>query len=101
MFLGQVEPARLAEILGRSDLHIYLTVPFVLSWSLINALACGCTVLASDTAPVQEVIQHEQCGLLRDFFDVDGFVQLADKVLNDPARYRPLGQAARAMVEQR
>ena len=57
LFLGQIEPEHLAEILCLSDLHLYLTAPFVLSWSLINAMACGCTVLASDVAPVREVIE--------------------------------------------
>jgi glycosyltransferase involved in cell wall biosynthesis len=100
-FLGLLPPADLARLFSLSDLHIYLTVPFVLSWSLINALSCGCTVLASDTAPVREVITHEQNGLLRDFFDVDGFVELAQRVLADPTAYRALGVAARSVVEQR
>jgi glycosyltransferase involved in cell wall biosynthesis len=100
-FLGLLPPAELAKLFSLSDLHIYLTVPFVVSWSLINALSCGCTVLASDTACVQEIIQHEHCGLLRGFFDVDGFVQLALKVLEDPAAHRShLGQAARSLVQQ-
>ena len=45
-FLGHVEPEILAAVLRRSDLHVYLSVPFVLSWSVLNALACGCVVLA-------------------------------------------------------
>lgn len=56
VFLGQVPPDDLARLFAFTDLHVYLTVPFVLSWSLLNALACGATVLASDTAPVREVI---------------------------------------------
>ena len=62
-FLGRVPPRVLAQILNRTDLHFYLTVPFVLSWSLMNALACGATVLASDTAPVREMIQHRKNGV--------------------------------------
>jgi len=50
-----------------------LTVPFVLSWSMMDALACGTTVLASDTAPVREMIGHGENGLLADFFNVEGF----------------------------
>jgi glycosyltransferase involved in cell wall biosynthesis len=100
-FLGTVPSAQLADLLSLSDLHIYLTVPFVLSWSLLNALACECTVLASDTAPVREVIRHEENGLLADFFDVDELSTLALNVLRNPARYRSLGGAGRAAVEER
>ncbi|MCP4626346.1 MAG: glycosyltransferase [bacterium] len=68
-FTGLVPRQQLADILSMSDLHIYLTVPFVLSWSMLNALACECVVLASDTAPVKEFITHNDNGLLNDFFD--------------------------------
>jgi glycosyltransferase involved in cell wall biosynthesis len=92
-FLGLVPPTVLAQILALSDLHVYLTVPFVLSWSLMNALACGATVLASSTAPVREVIEHGRDGLLVDFFDVDGMVEAADRVLNAPQDFKHLGSA--------
>src|SRR5437016_10307444 len=77
IFTGQILESQLVEILSLSDLHIYLTVPFVLSWSLFDALACGCTVLGSATAPVQEIIQHEQTGLLAEFDDVEGLTRQA------------------------
>jgi glycosyltransferase involved in cell wall biosynthesis len=93
-FLGLVPPKTLAHLFAISDLHIYLTVPFVLSWSLVNALACGCTVLASNTAPVKEMITDGHNGLLADFFDVEGFTRTAHRVLGEPAKFRPLGQAA-------
>ena len=98
LFLGSVPPTELARILSLSDLHIYLTVPFVLSWSLLDALACGCTVLASDTAPVREFVRHGQTGLLRNFFDVDGLAETALKVLKDPEAYRHLGQAGEQLI---
>ena len=60
LFTGLLPMTDLAQLFSLSDLHIYLTVPFVLSWSLMNALACGTTVLASDTAPVREMIRHER-----------------------------------------
>jgi glycosyltransferase involved in cell wall biosynthesis len=100
-FLGRVPTKTLVRIFSRSDLHIYLTVPFVLSWSLMNALSCGAVVLGSDTAPVQEMIQHRQNGLLCEFFDVDGFVERADEVLSDPGEFRPLGNAAAEIIRQR
>ena len=100
LFLGQVKPSELARIFSLSDLHIYLTVPFVLSWSLLDALACGCTVLASDTAPVREFIRQGETGLLENFFDVDGFAETALKVLADPRAYRHLGQAGERLIRE-
>jgi glycosyltransferase involved in cell wall biosynthesis len=101
VFLGQVEPEQLAVLLARSDLHLYLTVPFVLSWSLFNALACGCVVLASDVEPVREVVEPGVQGLLEPLFDVDRLTAAALRVLDDPAGHRPLGQAGRALMETR
>src|SRR5262245_18286462 len=57
VFVPHLEPQELAQLFCLSDLHVYLTVPFVLSWSLLNALACGCAVLAGDVEPVREVIE--------------------------------------------
>ncbi len=101
VFTGLLPTPTLVELFAMSDLHIYLTVPFVLSWSLMDALACGTTVLASDTAPVREMVRHGQNGLLADFFDVEGFAALAGQVLDDPAAYRPLGQAGVEMIRDR
>jgi glycosyltransferase involved in cell wall biosynthesis len=100
-FLGQVEPAELADVLSLSDLHIYLTVPFVLSWSLFNALACGCVVLASDVGPVREVIRPGVNGLVEPLFDIDGLTRTALRVLDDPGQFRPLGVAARRLMVER
>lgn len=100
-FLGHVPAADLADVLSLSDLHVYLTVPFVLSWSLLDALACECVVLASDTAPVREVVEHETNGLLAGFFDVDAFTAQALRVLRDPLAYRKLGLVGRHLIEER
>ena len=97
-FVGMLPPAGLSHLFSITDLHIYLTVPFVLSWSLMNALACGTTILASKTAPVMEMIEDNKNGLLEDFFDVDGFVERADQVLNDPQAYRHLGETGANMI---
>ena len=94
IFLGHVPPDRLAEVLALSDLHLYLTVPFVLSWSLLNAMSCARVVLGSDVPPVREVIEPGQNGLVEPLFDVDRLTRTALAVLDDPAEYRPLGDAA-------
>ncbi len=100
-FAGLLPPRKLARLLARSDLHVYLTAPFVLSWSLLNALACGATVLASDTPPVREVIRHEHNGLLADFFDLDALEHLANKVLDDPGAFKPLGAAGAQLIQEK
>lgn len=100
IFTGSVPRLELVRLFGLSDLHIYLTVPFVLSWSLFNALACGCTVLGSNTPPVAEMIKHEQNGLLADFHDVDGLAGQALRVLGDPEAHRPLGRAGTELIER-
>jgi glycosyltransferase involved in cell wall biosynthesis len=99
-FVGLLPPAELARLFNLTSLHVYLTVPFVLSWSLLNALACGATVLASDTAPVREVIRDGENGILADFFDVGGMVERAERVPGSPKAYRPLGQAAAETVRE-
>jgi glycosyltransferase involved in cell wall biosynthesis len=101
ILLGQISEEELAQILSLSDLHVYLTMPFVPGWSLFDSLACGCTVLASDTTPVKEIIEHEQTGLLVDFFDVDGLVRQALRVLDDPGQFRPLGVAGVRLIDDK
>jgi glycosyltransferase involved in cell wall biosynthesis len=101
IFTGMVPPAELVRIFNLSDLHIYLTVPFILSWSMMNALACGCTVLGSDTEPVREMIEDGVNGLLAPFNDVDGLAAKALAVLDDPAGYRRLGEAGMRMIHEK
>ena len=101
IFAGQIMETKLVEILSLSDLHIYLTVPFVLSWSMMDALACGCTVLGSATAPVEEMIRHEENGLLASFDDVEGLTHQALRVLKDPEQFRPLGQAGVRLIDEK
>lgn len=97
-FLGRVPSDELGRILAATDLHIYLTVPFVLSWSMMDAMSCGAVVLASDTSPVREMIRDGENGLLANFFDAEEFADKAIRVLEDPAAHRPLGRAAEQMV---
>ncbi len=94
LFTGWVEEPVLAGILSLSDLHIYLTQPFIASWSLANAMACGAVILASDQTCVREYIRPGENGLLADFFDVEGLANEALRVLRDPVAARPLGEAA-------
>jgi glycosyltransferase involved in cell wall biosynthesis len=101
VFTGLMTVPALAELLALTDLHIYLTVPFVLSWSLMNALACGATVLASKTAPVAEMIEDGGNGLLVDFFDVEGLAKQASRVLDNPVDFKPLGAAGAEMIRSR
>jgi glycosyltransferase involved in cell wall biosynthesis len=100
-FTGMVPKAELADIFSLSDLHIFLTVPFVLSWSLLNALACECVVVASNTAPVLEVVRDGETGLLADFFDIEGLAAQALRVLKEPAAFRALATQGRMMVDER
>jgi glycosyltransferase involved in cell wall biosynthesis len=101
VFTGRLEPQALARLLAVTDLHIYLTVPFVLSWSMLDAMSCGAVVLGSSTPPVREMIHDGENGLLADFFDADGMADKAVQVLRDPAAYRLLGRAAEQMIEER
>jgi glycosyltransferase involved in cell wall biosynthesis len=101
MFLGLVPPAELAKLFNLTSVHVYLTVPFVLSWSLVNALSCGATILASDTAPVREMIQHGQNGILFDFFSPESMAELANQLLDRHEEYRPLGHNGAALVREK
>ena len=101
VFTGRMPPQHLARLLAATDLHIYLTAPFVLSWSLMDALSCGAVVLGSATAPVKEMIRDGENGLLADFFDAEQFAAKAVEVLRDPAAYRELGRAAEKMIAEK
>jgi glycosyltransferase involved in cell wall biosynthesis len=81
-----------------SRLHIYLTYPFVLSWSLLEAMSAEAAILASDTAPVLDPITHDETGWLTDFFATDALVEKANTLLDDEALRARLGKAAREFV---
>jgi glycosyltransferase involved in cell wall biosynthesis len=95
-FLGRVPNPVFIKLLQVSACHVYLTYPFVLSWSCIESLAAGCAVVASGTEPVREVIRDQDNGLLVDFFDVQGLASTVIEVLAQPARFQAMRERARA-----
>lgn len=97
-FLGRLSPAELVNVFSLSDAHLYLTVPFTLSWSLFNAMSCGALAIGSDTAPVRELIADGKNGLLVDFFQIDRWVDQVLQVLDDPAAFKSLRAAARQTI---
>jgi glycosyltransferase involved in cell wall biosynthesis len=97
-FLGRVPYADLCRIIQISRCHIYLTMPFVLSWSLLEAMAMQATVVAADVAPVREAITHGKTGLLVDFFDPAALAAQVADVLARPEAHAHLGPEARAHV---
>jgi glycosyltransferase involved in cell wall biosynthesis len=100
-FVGQVPHPVLHELFQVCRAHAYFTYPFVLSWSLLEAMACGAVVVGSATPPVEEVITTGENGLLVDFFDRDGWLNTLEEVLAQPERHRPLGARARQTVVER
>jgi glycosyltransferase involved in cell wall biosynthesis len=99
-FVGQVPHPVLHDLFRVCACHVYLTYPFVLSWSLLEAMACGAVVIGSDTPPVAEVISHGVNGLLVDFFSHEALAERMAEVLADPAAYRALALEGRRTVQQ-
>ena len=99
-FLGKVTHSNLHKVFQVSACHIYLTYPFVLSWSMLEAMSCGTLVIGSDTPPVREVIKHGANGILVDFFDFEALAnQLAD-VLHNSKSYDTLARAGRSTIRE-
>ena len=94
-FLGKVPYSHFVKLLQLSRVHVYLTYPFVLSWSLLEAMSVGCAIVGSDTAPVREVIAHNQTGRLVDFFDMQALSNEVCDLLDDAITRQKLGHAAR------
>lgn len=99
-FAGKLAYPVFLELLQISTVHIYLTYPFVLSWSLLEAMSSGCAIVASDTQPLHEAIIHGETGRLAGFFDRQGLVDEVCSLLEDPAERRRLGANARAFVQK-
>jgi glycosyltransferase involved in cell wall biosynthesis len=97
-FMGGVPYDTFVAALQVSSAHVYLTYPFVLSWSALEAMSAGCVVIGSDTAPVREVISSGDNGLLVPFFAVDELAEKVVQVLQEPDRFNAIGEAARRFV---
>jgi glycosyltransferase involved in cell wall biosynthesis len=99
-FLNRLSFDAYVSVLQISSVHVYLTYPFVLSWSLLEAMAVGCPIVASDTPPVREVVNGSN-GLLAPFFDSGALANAVIYLLAVPAKGRELGAAARETARSR
>jgi glycosyltransferase involved in cell wall biosynthesis len=97
--VGTLDYPTLTRCLSLSSAHVYWTYPFVLSWSLLDAMACECVVIGSDTAPVREVIDSGRNGVLIDFFDPAGLSDMLIETVAAPERFSAMRAAARQTVE--
>jgi len=94
-FVGMLEYHDYLNLLQVSSVHVYLTYPFVLSWSFIEAMACGCLIVGSRTPPVLEVLQNGRNGLTVDFFAPKALANRIETALEHPQRMQALRDAAR------
>jgi len=99
-FTGTLDYGAYLNLLQVSAAHVYLTYPFVLSWSFIEAMACGCLVVGSDTPPVLEVLRDGVNGLTVDFFDAGKLAERVASALEQPRRMEKLRHAARNTAVQ-
>jgi glycosyltransferase involved in cell wall biosynthesis len=97
-FVGPLPYNKLIGLLQLSSVHIYFTVPFVLSWSMLEAMSCGALVVGSNTDPVAEVIKSGRNGLLVDYFKPHDLAEAVKEVLNHPDRCEQMRQAARQTI---
>jgi len=97
-FVGQLDFERYRQVLQISSAHVYLTYPYILSWSMVEAMSCACLLIASNTPPVTEIVRDGHNGLLFDFFDQEKLADLVCKVLANPQEYKHLRQNARTTV---
>ncbi|MBV8574074.1 MAG: glycosyltransferase, partial [Acetobacteraceae bacterium] len=100
-FVGLLDRSSYLSMLQVSSAHVYLTYPFVLSWSLLDAMAAECSIVASDTAPVREVIEDRKNGTLVSFHDHSALAQAVVNALANRALSSQHGAAARKTVAER
>jgi glycosyltransferase involved in cell wall biosynthesis len=100
-FVGKLAYAELIDLFRITSCHVYLTYPFVLSWSMLEAMSTGALVVGSRTGPVEDAIADGENGLLVDFFDPEGIARRVADVLAEPQRFAPLRARARETVLER
>ncbi|WP_425489213.1 glycosyltransferase [Dyella flava] len=100
-FVGKLPYSTFLRVLQVSTAHIYLTYPFVLSWSMMEAMAAGCLVIGSRTPPVEEVIEDGKNGLLVDFFSADQLINAINRVCEEPDRMQAIRDQARRTITER
>jgi glycosyltransferase involved in cell wall biosynthesis len=100
-FLGKIPYPAFIKVLQVSRVHVYLTYPFVLSWSMLEAMAAGCLIVGSRTQPVEEVIHHGGNGLLVNFFSPDEIAERVIEALEDSRSFVSLRQNARQTIVDR
>lgn len=100
-FVGLLSYDDYLNALRLSNVHVYLTYPFVLSWSALEAMALRCAIVGSRTPPVTEFIEHERTGLLVDFFDTKSLCGAVNSILDGNVDGRRLGAAARDSLKER
>ncbi len=100
-FTGLIPRDQYLKVLQASSVHVYLTVPFVLSWSMMEAMSAGCLLLGSDTDPVRELIDDGRNGVLVDFYNVQAIARAIMRILDDPQKFAPMREAARATIVER
>ena len=98
IFAGMLDHPTFVKLFRLSSVHVYLTYPFVLSWSMLEAMATGCLVVGSATPPVEEIIRDGQYGLLVPFFDTAALAERVIEACARPGAFRPLREAARRLV---
>ena len=99
-FLGNLPYQHFIPLLQLSTVHVYLTYPFVLSWSLLEAMSAGCAIVASDTQPLHEAVRHNETGKLVNFFNHEALAQQVCNLLDQPEERQRLGASARAFAQQ-
>lgn len=100
-FTGQVDYETYLKVIYSSDVHVYLTYPFVLSWSLLEVMSLGCPIAASSTPPVREFIANKHTGVLFDFFNTDELVESVLRIFDNGRLKKHITENARALIAEK